>query len=92
MDTFFLPWCEEAFLKKNYDEKAIMEAINNEIKRLGLLKVEASRLKSRNRMASVSTSDIRCVSKGCKYPGLNTKNKAAVGVCARCGAFEHYEC
>ena len=43
-------------------------------------------------MASVASSEVRCVSTGCKYPGLNTKNKNAVGVCGKCGCFEHYEC
>ena len=31
VDNFFLPWCEQAYTQKNYDEKALMEAVNNEI-------------------------------------------------------------
>ena len=46
----------------------------------------------RARLASVATSDVKCVAKGCKYTGLNTKNKSAVGVCSKCGCFEHFEC
>ena len=43
VDTYLLPWCEQAYLKRDYDEKSLMEAINNEIKRLDMLKLEASK-------------------------------------------------
>ena len=40
VDTFFLPWCEDAFAKKSYDEKQLMEALRNEVRRLDMLKLE----------------------------------------------------
>ena len=92
VDSFLLPWCERAYLKKDYDEQNLLDIINAEIKRLDLLKLEASKVKSRCRSASVSSTEIKCINKGCKYPGLNAKNKTAVGICTRCGGFEHYEC
>ena len=42
--------------------------------------------------ASIATTDARCVARGCTYTGLNTNTKAAVGVCDKCGSFEHYVC
>ena len=80
VDTFFLPWCEDALTKKTYDEKEIMDAINNEIKRLDTLKLEAKKGNTRGRVSSAPTLDMKCVAKGCKYTGLNSSNKAAVGV------------
>ena len=32
VDTFFLPWCETAYQKKEFDEMALLEAINAEIR------------------------------------------------------------
>ena len=46
----------------------------------------------RGRMASVATSEVKCVAKVCKYTGINSSNKAAVGVCAKCSNYEHFEC
>ena len=92
VDTFFLPWCEDALTKKTYDEKEIMDAINNEIKRLDTLKLEAKKGNTRGRVSSAPTLDMKCVAKGCKYTGLNSSNKAAVGVCTKCGNYEHFEC
>ena len=92
-DTYFLPWCEKAFEKKNYDEKEILDAIRNEIKRLDLTKVVSRKGNlTRNRVASLPNSESKCVARGCKYTGLNSNNKTAVGVCAKCGSFEHFEC
>ena len=34
LETFFIPWCEEAYSNKKYNEKEIMEAIRTEIRRL----------------------------------------------------------
>ena len=95
VDTFFLPWCETAYQKKEFDETALLEAINAEIRRLDLKKVDSKksdRSRSRNRLASIASSEAKCVSRSCKYPGLNTSNKAAVGVCSKCDSFEHFEC
>ena len=86
-DAFFLPWCEEALAKKTYDEKEIIDAINFEIKRLDTLK-----LRGRGRVSSAPSSEMKCVARGCKYTGLNTNNKSAVGVCTKCGSLEHFEC
>ena len=93
VDTFFLPWCEEAYAKKTYNENDMIDAINEEIRRLDMLKSEAKKVKtSRGRLASVASSDVKCVAKGCKYTGLNSNNKSAVGACSKCGWFEHFEC
>ena len=93
VDTFFLPWCEDAYSKKNYNEKALMEAVKNEVKRLDMMKMEAKKgNQTKTRLASIATTEARCVASGCKYTGLNSNNKSAVGVCAKCGGFEHFEC
>ena len=39
VDTFLLPWCGLAFANKKYNEIDLIDAINNEIVRLDLLKV-----------------------------------------------------
>ena len=89
-DVFFLPWCEAALAKNEYDEKEIMDAINNEIKRLDTLKLRKGG--HRGRVSSAPTADMKCVSRICKYTGLDSSNKSAVGVCRRCGGYEHFEC
>ena len=92
-DNFLLPWCHTAYEKRAYNEKELLEAIHNEIKRLDTLKLEAKKAAgSRQKLHSVSSSDIKCVAKGCKYPGINSSNKSAVGTCCKCGCFELYEC
>ena len=94
VDTFFLPWCQMAYAKKSYNEEEMIEAIRNEIRRLDLLKLEGKKngKSIRGRLASVPSSEVRCVARGCKYTGLNSSNKSAVGLCAKCGCFEHFEC
>ena len=92
-DTYFLPWCEAAYSSKTYDEKALMDAIRHEIKRLDLTKVVTRKGNvTRGRLASLPSPETKCVARGCKYTGLNTNNKNAVGVCAKCGGVEHFEC
>ena len=90
VDFFLLPWCAKAFANKKYDEKALMDAITNEIVRLDLLKVSTK--KARGRLTSVPSNDAKCAARTCKFTGLNLNNKLAVGVCAKCGYFEHFEC
>ena len=92
VDTYFLPWCEEAYAKKNYDEKQLLEDIKEEIKRLDMIKLEAKKARKEGRLTSISSAEVRCVAKVCKYTGLRSNNKSAVGICAKCGGFEHYEC
>ena len=89
-DVFFLPWCEAALAKNDYNEKEIMDAINDEIRRLDTLKLRKGG--HRGRVSSAPTTDMKCVYRGCKYTGLNTSNKSAVGVCRKCGGYEHFEC
>ena len=92
VDNFLLPWCEEAFANRKYDEKELLDALRNEIVRLDLLKVDTRKGNlGRGRMSSVPP-DVKCVAKTCKYTGLNSNNKLAVGVCCRCGYYEHFEC
>ena len=95
VDTFLLPWCEEAYSKKNYDEKKMIEDIEKEVKKLDMQKVKTKKGNTgRGRFSSVATatSEVKCVARVCKYTGINSSNKAAVGVCARCGSYEHFEC
>ena len=92
VDEFFLPWCRNAHLKQGYDSNALIEAINTEIKRLDMLKLGNKKNRSKSRHASIASSEVKCVAKGCRYAGINTSNKTAVGVCVRCGSFEHFDC
>ena len=92
VDNYFLPWCEEVSTKKNFDEKKLLDDIREEIKRLDMIKLEAKKARKEGRLTSVSSPEVRCVAKVCKYTGLNSSNKSAVGICAKCGGFEHYEC
>ena len=93
VDTFLLPWCEEAFANKKYNEVELIEAIKNEIIRLDLLKVDSKKANStRSRISSTPATEAKCVSRTCKFSGLDRNNKIAVGVCAKCGCFEHFEC
>ena len=93
VDHFLLPWCQAAYSNKTYNEEALLDAIHTEIKRLDLLKLEAKKAAgSRNKLPSVASSEVKCVARGCKYTGINSGNKSAVGTCCKCGCFEHYEC
>ena len=93
VDSYFLPWCQSSSLKKEYDSAALIEAINDEIRGLDVLKLGNKRSKSRSRAGSLASSEAKkCVAKGCRYAGINTNNKTAVGVCRLCGSFEHFDC
>ena len=60
VDTFLLPLCETAYANKKYDEKAIMNAIRNEMARLELLKVESKKGNpSRARMSSAPSVEAK---------------------------------
>ena len=62
-----------------------MAAINDEIKRLDMLKLGNKKARSRSRTVSLVSSEAKCVAKECRYTGINTNNKTAVGVCRLCG-------
>ena len=90
-DVFLLPWCEDAAANKSYNEKDLTDALKAKIVELDLHKVKTS--SSKVRLSSVpGGSEAKCVAKSCKYNGLNLNNKMAVGVCSKCGQFEHFEC
>ena len=92
-DTFLFPWCEVASENKKYNEKELVDAIKSEIVRLDLLKVDTKKGGyTRTRISSVPSSEYKCVAKNCKYTGLDSRNKLAVGVCGKCGCYEHFEC
>ena len=91
-DTFLFPWCEAASANKKYNEKEMIEAIKSEIVRLDLLKVDTRKGNTRSRISSAPSPDYKCVARNCKYTGLNSSNKLAVGVCDKCGCYEHFEC
>ena len=92
-ETFLVPWCEQAIESKTFDVKLsnfYVNSIREEIKRLDVNKLEMKKLsKSTN---AAESSEAKCVSKGCSFQGLNPNNKSAVGVCAKCGSFEHFAC
>ena len=69
-----------------------MAAINDEIKRLDMLKLGNKKARSRSRTVSLVSSEAKCVAKECRYTGINTNNKTAVGVCRLCGLIEHFDC
>ena len=88
------PWCSKAIESKVFNDKIsefYVGAINEEIKRIESSKVE---LKKGNKNSGVSgeITDAKCVSKGCSFQGLNPNNKSAVGVCSKCGSFQHFAC
>ena len=94
VDTFLLPWCSKAIDTKSFNEKLsafYVDAINEEIKRIESSKID---LKKGNKSSGVSgeITDAKCVSRGCSFQGLNPNNKSAVGVCSKCGSFEHFAC
>ena len=93
VDTFVLPWCERASVNKKYDEKQYVSAIENEIKRLDLMKLNSSRKsKAKGKDLAIETGNAKCANKSCGYKGLNSNNKTAVGICANCCNFEHFGC
>ena len=92
VDSYFLPWCQKSCLKKGYNSEALMAAINDEIKRLDMLKLGNKKARSRSRTVSLVSSEAKCVAKECRYTGINTNNKTAVGVCRLCGLIEHFDC
>ena len=86
VETFLIPWCEKSVESKLYNEKIsafYVAALKEEIKRM------ESRKGAKN---SGEITEAKCVSKGCSFQGLNPKNKSAVGLCAKCGNFEHFAC
>ena len=92
-ETFLVPWCEQAIESKTFDVKLsnfYVNSIREDIKRLDVNKLEMKKLsKSTN---AAESSEAKCFSKGCSFQGLNPNNKSAVGVCAKCGSFEHFAC
>ena len=92
-ETFLVPWCEQAIESKTFDVKLsnfYVNSIREDIKRLDVNKLEMKKLsKSTN---AAESSEAKCFSKGCSFQGLNPNNKSAVGVCAKCGSFEHFVC
>ena len=58
--------------------------------------MDSSKLEAKKVGKSSTTSgedqDTKCVSKACKFAGINPNNKAAVATCSNCGQFEHFTC
>ena len=89
VETFLLPWCEKAMESKDFNDKIsnfYVAALKDEIKRLETKKG------AKNSNIAGELTDAKCVSKGCSFQGLNPNNKSAVGVCSKCGNFEHFAC
>ena len=94
VDTYVIPWCEHAYANKTYKETDFIEAIQKEIKKLDLQKLEKGKShKPRNKLHSISSSsEVKCMARGCRFGGINSSNKSAVGFCHHCGCYEHFEC
>ena len=89
VEAILIPWCEKAVESKAFNEKisaAYSAAIKDEIRRM-----EGKKGVKHGNTAGEIT-DAKCVSKGCSFKGLDPNNKSAVGVCAKCGNFEHFAC
>ena len=67
-----------------------MVIMQNEIKILENLKLEKKKVTAKSN--PITSENTKCVAKNCIYKGLNIGNKDAVGVCAKCGYFEHFGC
>ena len=58
-----------------------------------MLKVGNRKGRGRSRTSStIASNEAKCVARICKYTGINTSNKNAVGVCTKCALFEHFDC
>ena len=71
----------------------MINSLKEQIKRLDINKLEQ---KKQNKNLPDNNIDkntrVKCVNTSCSFNGLNPNNKAAVGVCAKCGKFEHFSC
>ena len=80
----------------SFDGIALVESLENEIKKLEQQKTTRKVAGKENRVVGITPIDApvdaKCVAKTCSCKGLNTNNKAAVGVCAKCGNYEHFGC
>ena len=99
VEKFLLPWSEKSIREKRYNEstqKVYLAAIKEEIKKLGLQKLEKTSKYSMDPPLELghgsSKVDVKCAAKICNFQGLNPLNKRAVGTCANCGNCEHFAC
>ena len=101
-ENFLLPWSKRMIDENKFNEDTrnmYTNALKEEIRRLDLNKVEQKKAKTGNTIESTAERNdngvktkAKCVATGCSYQGINPGNKAAVGVCHKCGNFEHFSC
>ena len=100
VENFLLPWCSKAISEKRYNEEIAnkyITALKEEIRKLDIMKLDQKKAAKNVTIEGVSEdlgtkSDAKCAAKVCNFQGINPQNKAAVGVCAKCGNVEHFAC
>ena len=93
-DTFLIPWCEKSMETKAFDDRisgVYMAALRDQIKRMEMNKKDVKK-GTKNTPITNESTEAKCASKGCSFQGINTNNKSAVGLCSKCGNFEHFAC
>ena len=96
-EVFFLPWCEKDVLRNPVDSQKFAESIKEEIKKLeahktaGVKRTAKDKTKEDNNTLK-NKSEVKCVSRNCRYGTVNIDNKKAVGNCDKCGKYEHFVC
>ena len=97
VENFLLPWCSKAISEKRYNEDIATKyynALKEEIRKLDIMKLDQKKA-SKNisiEIDSMSKPGAKCAAKACNFKGIDPQNKAAVGVCAKCGNIEHFAC
>ena len=100
VENFLLPWCNKAISEKRYNEVIATKyynALKEEIKKLDIMKLDQKKASKgipteSIGFDSVTKHEAKCAAKVCNFQGINPHNKAAVGVCAKCGNTEHFAC
>ena len=97
VENFLLPWCSKAISEKRYNEDIASKyytALKEEIRKLDIMKLDMKKANKSTliEVDSMSKADAKCAAKVCNFQGINPQNRAAVGVCAKCGNVEHFAC
>ena len=93
-ETFLIPWCNKAVETKAFDDKISVvyaDAIREAIRKFDINKVDLKK-SLKNAISTGGIIEVKCVSKGCSFQGINPNNKTVVCVCDKCSNFEHFAC
>ena len=93
-NRFLVPWTQEMIRTETYTKTMSDDLISKlkvEIKRLDTGKLDTKK-NEKIYVGSGDDVDAKCVSKSCKFAGINPNNKTAVATCENCGHFEHFAC